>query len=199
MHTEKTAKAPAAIGGLFTLYATLSIVIPKVVSRIFPSGGARKPGKTRQNSVVSSVKRTNLKLHSSPEAGAATSSCARSSPRTACVSGSRRDHRAHAIQFSKTGSRARSPSGPDKGSSRIFSSLLLLLLLFYYDFIVIQIRRRSDPGKEKYKHDGYPPLHIAQYHLPMSYSEPSAVQSAETPSLRATVSRHRHTAMVRQL
>jgi len=128
--------------------------------------GCRKTRKNTQNLRRELVETDKFETAFWPRAGAATSPCARSSPRTAWASGSRRDHRAHAIQFSETGSRARSPSGPNKGSSRIFSSfllLLLLLLLFYYDFIVIQIRRRSDPGKEKYTHDGYPPLptHIA--------------------------------------
>lgn len=103
----------------------------------------------------------------------------RSSPWIARTSGSRRDHQTHAIQFSETGSRTRSPLDPEKGSSRIFS----LLLLFYYNFIVIQIHC-SDPGKEI--HARYLHLYYNTYTHRVLSNRPRHNQ--ETPSLRAIVS-----------
>lgn len=99
---------------------------------------------------------------------------------------SRRDHRAHAIQFSETGSRERSPSGPEKGSSSIF----LLLLLFYYNFIVIQIHR-SDPGKEI--HARYLHLYYNTTYLPTHNTSYLTVRgTTERPRVCEQLPRHRH-------
>ncbi|CAH1736115.1 unnamed protein product [Aphis gossypii] len=64
---------------------------------------------------------------------------------TPCASGSRRDHRAHAIQFSETGSRASTPSGETKrGRAEYFC------YYYYYYFITILLSFKfvgSDPGR----------------------------------------------------
>lgn len=56
MCTEKTAKAPAAIGGIYFLHDEYSITTTSIVgrktSRLFSVGGAEKPGKTLKTTAV---------------------------------------------------------------------------------------------------------------------------------------------------
>lgn len=77
--TEKTAKAPAAIGGIYFLrgeysITTISIVRPKT-SRIFPSGQPKNPGKFAKPPLSNRemVKMVKFKTAFGHRAGAATS------------------------------------------------------------------------------------------------------------------------------
>jgi hypothetical protein len=70
--TEKTAKAPAAIGGIYFLRCVYSISTKSIAGQKTPDeshiyvGGAEKPGKTRKTAVVNLGNEKRFKIRPGP-------------------------------------------------------------------------------------------------------------------------------------